>query len=55
MAKVEPCTFWVSGFFYFAAKKGGDEEVKDIIAYRKTSAADGTGLSHYILTVAKAK
>jgi modified peptide precursor CbpA len=29
--------------------------MKDVIAYRKTCAADGAGLSHYILTVAKAK
>ena len=55
MVKAEPCTFLVSGFFYFVVKKGGEEEVKDVIAYRKTCAADGTGLSHYILVVPKAK
>ncbi len=55
MEKVEPCTLLVSGFFYFFAEKGGDEELKDVIAYRKTCTADGTGLSHYILMVAKAK
>jgi modified peptide precursor CbpA len=55
MAKAKPCTLLVSGFFYFVPKKGGEEEVKDVIAYRKTCAADGTGLSHYILMVAKAK
>ncbi|MGC8604282.1 MAG: modified peptide precursor CbpA [Desulfomonilaceae bacterium] len=29
--------------------------MKDIIAYRKNCSADGTGLSHYIMIVAKAK
>lgn len=29
--------------------------MKDVIAYRKTCAAEGTGLSHYILMVPKAK
>jgi modified peptide precursor CbpA len=45
----------VSGFFYLLVEKGGDEQVKDVIAYRKTCTADGAGLSHYILMVAKAK
>jgi modified peptide precursor CbpA len=34
--------------------KGGESRMKDVIAYRKSCAADGTGLSHYIL-VAEAK
>ncbi|MBI5570428.1 MAG: modified peptide precursor CbpA [Desulfomonile tiedjei] len=34
--------------------KGGDATVKDVIAYRKTCTADGTGLSHYILVVPNA-
>jgi|GEM_PF-671484 len=55
MAKVKPCTFMVSGFFYFLIEKGGEEEMKDVIAYRKTCSADGTGLSHYILVVPKVK
>ncbi|MCA1961057.1 MAG: modified peptide precursor CbpA [Desulfomonile sp.] len=55
MAKVKPCTFMVTGFFYFPTKKGGEEEMKDVIAYRKTCSAEGTGLSHYILTVATVK
>ncbi len=29
--------------------------MKDVIAYRKTCAADGVGLSHYIMIVNKAK
>jgi modified peptide precursor CbpA len=29
--------------------------MKDVIAIRKTCAADGTGLSHYILMVPKTK
>lgn len=28
---------------------------KDVIAYRKTCSADGTGLSHYILMGTEAK
>ena len=55
MAKAQPCTFSVSGFFCFLEKKGGDDALKDVIAYRKTCVADGTGLSHYILVVPKAK
>jgi modified peptide precursor CbpA len=55
MAKVKPCTFKVSGFFYFRMEKGGDEAMKDVIAYRKACAADGTGLSHYILMGTKTK
>jgi modified peptide precursor CbpA len=47
-------------FFYFTTprkeqrmKKG--KAVKDVIAYRKSCKAKGTGLSHYILMDRKAK
>ena len=32
-----------------------DKSKKDVIAYRKTCKADGTGLSHYILMDRKGK
>lgn len=44
--------------FHPSNTKGGDcmkQQRKEVIAYRKSCAANGTGLSHYILMDKKTK
>ncbi len=64
MAKVHPVLIYGTGFFIAYQQAISSirkevtfvkEEKKDVISYRKSCNAEGTGLSHYILMGSQAK